>query len=97
MMHLEAIAAAFGTQSTLPRVVQPPDVSCIAVDGARILLIVAQAWAIVLKDARVYFTQPPMLMYGLLMPVFIFFSFSVRRDLGMEASLANLLALTTFF
>lgn len=58
---------------------------------------VAQSWAIVLKDARVYFTQPPMLMYGLLMPVFIFFSFSVRRDLGMEASLANLLALTTFF
>jgi ABC-2 type transport system permease protein len=57
----------------------------------------AQAWAIVLKDVQVYFIQPPMIMYGLVMPVFIFFSFSVRRDLGVQAGLANLLALTTFF
>lgn len=57
----------------------------------------AQAWAILLKDIRVYYLQPPMIMWGLIMPFFIFFSFSVRRNLGIQCSMANLLALTTFF
>ena len=57
----------------------------------------AQAWAIFLKDIRVYYLQPPMIMYGLVMPFFIFFSFAVKRNLGIQCSMANLLALTTFF
>ncbi|MDI7274925.1 MAG: ABC transporter permease [Anaerolineae bacterium] len=57
----------------------------------------AQALAIVLKDVRVYYFQPPMIMFGLLMPFFIFFSFSVKRGLGVQCSMASLLALTTFF
>jgi ABC-2 type transport system permease protein len=56
-----------------------------------------QAWAIVRKDVRVYYFQPPMIMFGLLMPFFIFFSFSVKRGLGIQCSMASLLALTTFF
>jgi len=57
----------------------------------------AQAWAILVKDMRVYYLQPPMIMYGLVLPFFIFFSFSVKRNLGIQCSMANLLALTTFF
>ena len=57
----------------------------------------AQAWAIVAKDVRVYYFQPPMIMFGLLMPFFIFISFSVKRGLGIQCSMASLLALTTFF
>ncbi len=57
----------------------------------------AQAWAIVGKDVRVYYLQAPMIMWGLIMPFFIFFSFSVKRNLGIQCSMANLLALTTFF
>ncbi len=56
-----------------------------------------QAWAILVKDIRVYYLQPPMIMWGLIMPFFIFFSFSVKRNLGVQCSMANLLALTTFF
>ena len=57
----------------------------------------SRAWAILVKDVRVYYLQPPMIMFGLLMPFFIFFSFSVRRGMGVESSMARLLALTTFF
>jgi ABC-2 type transport system permease protein len=57
----------------------------------------AQAWAIAVKDVRVYYLTPPMIMFGLLMPFFMFFSFSVKREMGPEMGVARLLALTTFF
>jgi ABC-2 type transport system permease protein len=57
----------------------------------------AQAWTVATKDVRVYYLTPPMLMFGLMMPFFMFFSFSVRRDLAAAQGIARLLALTTFF
>jgi ABC-2 type transport system permease protein len=57
----------------------------------------SQAWTITRKDIRVYYLQPPMVMFGLLLPFFLFFSFSIKREVGTEISLARLLALTTFF
>jgi len=57
----------------------------------------AQAWAIAVKDVRVYYLTPPMVMFGLVMPFFIFFSFSVGRGLDPATSVAKLLAMTTFF
>jgi len=57
----------------------------------------AQAWAVAVKDVRVYYLTPPMIMFGLLLPFFLFFSFSVKRQIGVEVGLARLLALTTFF
>jgi ABC-2 type transport system permease protein len=56
-----------------------------------------QAWAILVKDVRVYYLTPPMIMMGLLMPFFMFFSFSVQRGMAPQAGVARLLALTTFF
>ncbi len=58
---------------------------------------VAQAWTVAVKDVRVYYLTPPMIMFGLLLPFFLFFSFSIKREIGMEVGLARLLALTTFF
>lgn len=63
----------------------------------RVLAEAAQAWAIAVKDIRVYYLTPPMVMFGLIMPFFIFFSFSVGRGLDPEDSVARLLAMTTFF
>ena len=57
----------------------------------------AQAWTVAVKDVRVYYLTPPMIMFGLLLPLFLFFSFSVKREMAMEVGLARLLALTTFF
>ncbi|HHS98171.1 MAG TPA: ABC transporter permease [Chloroflexi bacterium] len=58
---------------------------------------VAQAWAVAFKDMRVYYLRPGMIMFGFLMPFFMFFSFSVRREMAAAQGVARLLALTVFF
>jgi ABC-2 type transport system permease protein len=65
--------------------------------AARVWAEAGQAWAIAVKDVRVYYLTPPMIMFGLLMPFFMFFSFSIGRGLGPETSMARLLALIIFF
>jgi ABC-2 type transport system permease protein len=57
----------------------------------------AQAWTVAVKDMRVYYLTAPMIMFGLLLPFFLFFSFSIKREIGAQVGLARLLALTTFF
>ena len=57
----------------------------------------AQVWNVAVKDIKIYYLTPPMVMFGLLMPFFMFFSFSVRREMAAAQSVARLLALTTFF
>ncbi|MCD6400386.1 MAG: ABC transporter permease [Anaerolineales bacterium] len=63
----------------------------------RIRSEIVQAWTITKKDIKVYYIRPGMLMFGFLMPFFMFFSFSVRREMGAAQGVARLLALTTFF
>lgn len=58
---------------------------------------VAQAWTVAIKDVKVYYLTPPMIMFGLILPFFLFFSFSIKREMAMEVGIARLLALTTFF
>ena len=57
----------------------------------------AQAWTVAVKDMRVYYLTAPMIMFGLLLPFLLFFSFSIKREIGVQVGLARLLALTTFF
>ena len=57
----------------------------------------AQAWTVAVKDVRVYYMTAPMIMFGLLLPFFLFFSFSIKREVGVDVGIARLLALTTFF
>ncbi len=63
----------------------------------RIRYEISIAWAVTVKDIKVYYLRPGMIMFGFLMPFFMFFSFSVRRQMGVEQGVARLLALTTFF
>ena len=57
----------------------------------------AQAWVVTAKDMKVYYLQPGMIMFGFLMPLFLFFSFSVKRQMAPGQGVAGLLALTSFF
>lgn len=57
----------------------------------------ALAWTVAVKDVKVYYFKPGIIMFGLLMPFFMFFSFSVRREMPPAQGVARLLALTTFF
>jgi len=63
----------------------------------RISSEMTQAWTVTKKDIKVYYIRPGMLMFGFLMPFFMFFSFSIRREMGAAQGIARLLALTTFF
>jgi ABC-2 type transport system permease protein len=54
-------------------------------------------WNVARKDIKVYYLTPPMIMFGLMMPFFMFFSFSVKREMAAAQGVARLLALTTFF
>ena len=56
-----------------------------------------QAWTVAAKDIKVYYLKPGMLMFGVMMPFFLFFSFSVRREMAVGQGVARLLALTIFF
>ena len=57
----------------------------------------AQAWTVASKDIRVYYLKPGMLMFGFLMPFFLFFSFAVKREMAPGQGIAQLLAMTIFF
>lgn len=57
----------------------------------------AQAWTVTVKDVKVYYLQSGMIMLGVLTPFFLFFSFSVRREVAPAQGVAQLLALTMFF
>jgi ABC-2 type transport system permease protein len=57
----------------------------------------AQAWTVAVKDVKVYYLKPGVIMFGVMMPFFLFFSFSVRREMAAAQGIARLLALTIFF
>ena len=56
-----------------------------------------QAWTVTVKDMKVYYLKPGMIMFGFLMPFFMYFSFSVKREMAVAQGVSRLLAMTTFF
>jgi len=57
----------------------------------------ARAWAIAWKDMRTYYLTPPSLMFGVLFPIALFFTFTVGRNLSSMQSLPILLSQTVFW
>ena len=58
---------------------------------------IIRAWAITRKDIRIYYFKPPVVIFGILMPVFLFLAFMVRRNLEASALIPGLMAMTVFF
>lgn len=58
---------------------------------------VKRSWAITLNDMRVYYLRPPSLMFGILFPLALFFSFSVGRGMPVERLIPVLSAQTVFW
>ena len=56
-----------------------------------------QSLAIVEKNIRIYYSKGPVIIFGLLMPFFLFLSFYIGRDMSIEALIPGLLGMTTFF
>jgi len=49
------------------------------------------------KNMRVYYTKPPVIIFGLLFPLFIFLAFYLGRDVDFQVFFPGLLAMFLFF
>ena len=62
-----------------------------AIDSAR------KSWAIAVKDMKIYYFKPAILIFGALFPVTIFFAFMMGRNVEATTLFPGLIALTLFF
>jgi len=53
--------------------------------------------AVAEKDVRIYYLKGPVLIFGILFPMFLFLAFSVGRALPIEVTISGLLSMTLFF
>ena len=53
--------------------------------------------AIVDKNIRIYYSKGPVIIFGLLMPFFLFIAFYIGRNTSIEALIPGLLGMTAFF
>ena len=53
--------------------------------------------AIVKKNIRIYYSKGPVIIFGLLLPFFLFLAFSIGRSMPAETLLPGLLGMTVFF
>jgi ABC-2 type transport system permease protein len=56
-----------------------------------------RSFFIVQKNVRIYYSKGPVIIFGLLMPFFLFLSFYIGRELPIETLIPGLLAMTAFF
>jgi len=56
-----------------------------------------RSWAITVKDMKIYYLRPPALMFGILFPVALFFTFTVGRNMSPERLIPVLTAQTVFW
>ena len=65
--------------------------------GARRSGQLGRVLAIARKDMRIYYLKPPVLIFGLLFPLFLFLAFTIGRDLSPGFLLPGLLGMVLFF
>lgn len=53
--------------------------------------------AIARKDIRIYYSKGPVVIFGILFPVFLFLSFTIGRDLSVDFMIPGLLGMILFF
>jgi ABC-2 type transport system permease protein len=56
-----------------------------------------RSWAITIKDVKIYYLRPPAIMFGILFPVALFFTFTVGRNISNNRLIPLLAAQTVFW
>jgi ABC-2 type transport system permease protein len=56
-----------------------------------------RSWAVTKKDIRIYYSKGPVVIFGLLLPMFLFLAFLVGRNLTAKELFPGLIAMTAFF
>ena len=65
--------------------------------GKRFVRELKVAWAIAVKDMKIYYLRPPSLMFGILFPFSMFLSFVIGRNMPVSRAIPVLVAQTVFF
>lgn len=60
-------------------------------------LKVNQILAVAKKDMKIYYTEAPILIYGILFPFFLFLAFALGRGIAVKELIPGLLAISFFF
>ncbi len=63
----------------------------------RILHELKGTWAIAKKDIRIYYFKPPVLIFGIVSPFFLFLAFAVGRGVPPVSLLPGMVGITVFF
>lgn len=58
---------------------------------------IRRSWVITKKNLSVYFLRPPVIIFGIVMPAFLFISFSLKRQISVESLIPGLLGMSLFF
>ncbi|NLW77445.1 MAG: ABC transporter permease [Methanomicrobiales archaeon] len=59
---------------------------------------IRRAWAITKKDIRIYYLKGPVLIFGIIMPLFLFLAFFMgSRQIPLSFLIAGLVGMTLFF
>lgn len=56
-----------------------------------------RALAVCKKDVRIYYFKGPVLIFGILLPIFLFLAFSIGRNVPADFLVPGLLGMTLFF
>ena len=63
----------------------------------RILQELKGTWAIAKKDIRIYYFKPPVLIFGIVSPFFLFLAFAIGRGMSPISLLPGIVGITLFF
>ncbi|MGQ9723154.1 MAG: ABC transporter permease [Candidatus Jordarchaeum sp.] len=58
---------------------------------------IRRAFVLAKKDIRIYYFKGPVIIFGVLIPLFLFFAFSIGRNIPINSLVSGLLAMTLFF
>jgi len=56
-----------------------------------------RSWAISKKDIKIYYLKAPVLIFGIIFPLALFFAFALGRDVPTGVLIPGLMAMTIFF
>ncbi len=56
-----------------------------------------RVWTIAKKDIRIYYSKGPVVIFGIIFPVFLFLSFMIGRRLTLDSTMPGLMGMILFF
>ena len=56
-----------------------------------------RSWVVTKKNLAIYYLKGPVVIFGLLLPAFLFISFSLKRQISLESLVPGLLGMALFF